>query len=421
MTTPILVQKVSKRFRRYAPERPTTFLETLIHGFRGLKPAEEFWALREVTFAISPGKMVGIVGPNGAGKSTLLRLIGGVGKPDSGSVQTYGRIGALLDLGAGFHPDLTGRENVFITGVISGLTRREVQTRFDEIVAFAELAEFIDNPLRTYSTGMQMRLAFAVAVHIEPEILLIDEVLAVGDIAFQRKCLERIAEFKANGCAIVLVSHDPGVVQQLCDEVIWLKNGFIAGYGPAEIILGQYKAEMNAETRRRTPRSLPNSLIGTHPDLKINENRFGSLEMEITEVTLIGGDGLVVEEFTNGHSLTVQITYHAPRPILSPIFSMTISKENGAVCFDTSTDASGVETPWLSGTGKITVTFDRLDLARNIYYVDVGVYENAWAYAYDYHWHVYPLRVTAAGGDKGILYPPHHWNFSDGGKREWIK
>ncbi len=415
MMTPILVQNVSKRFRRYSPERPTTFLETLIHGFQGLTPAEEFWALREVTFAILPGKMVGIVGANGAGKSTLLRLIGGVGKPDSGSVQTYGRVGALLDLGAGFHPDLTGRENVFITGVISGLTRREVKKRFDEIVAFAELADFIDNPLRTYSTGMQMRLAFAVAVHIEPDILLIDEVLAVGDIAFQRKCLARIAQFKANGCAIVLVSHDPGVVQQLCDEVIWLRDGIIAGQGPPEIILGQYKAEMTAETRRRTPTSLPVSYTATNPQLKINENRFGSLEMEITDVTLIDENGLVVEQLTNGYPLTVQITYHAPRPIPSPIFSMTISKEDGAVCFDTSTDASGVETPLVSGTGKITLTFDRLDLARNIYYIDVGVYENAWAYAYDYHWHVYPLRVTAGGGNKGIVYPPHHWSFSSGG------
>lgn len=409
MSISIFVEGVSKKYRRYHPERPTTLLETFIHGLNLLKPAEQFWALRDVSFSISAGKMVGIIGANGAGKSTLLSLIGGVIKPDSGMVQTKGRIGALLDLGAGFHPDLTGRENVFISGVISGLTHREVVERFDKIVAFSELEAFIDSPLRTYSTGMQMRLAFAIAVHINPEILLIDEVLAVGDMKFQRKCLERITQFKTNGCAIVLVSHDPGVVRQLCDEAIWLKDGCIVGQGPAEIVVGQYTVEMTVETRRRTPSEFPTQHTSVSTALKINETRFGSLEMEIIDVTLLDANGQIAGELQSGEPLSVQITYRAPNPISSPIFGVTISREDGFVCYDTNTESAGIVTPLLNGIGKVSLMFDRLDLIKGKYFLDVGVYEQAWAYAYDYHWHVYPLQITAARGDKGIIHPPHHW------------
>ncbi len=183
----VVVQGLGKQFRRYHRDRPVTLKEAVVRGLRQMKPVEQFWALREVSCSVAAGRTIGVIGNNGAGKSTLLRLIGGVGRPDEGSVQVHGRIGALLDLGVGFHPDLTGRENVFVSGVIAGLTRHEVAQRFDSIVAFAELQQSIDSPLRTYSSGMQMRLAFAVAIHTEPEILLIDEVLAVGDLAFQRK------------------------------------------------------------------------------------------------------------------------------------------------------------------------------------------------------------------------------------------
>ncbi|MEW6421922.1 MAG: ABC transporter ATP-binding protein, partial [Deinococcota bacterium] len=217
----IEVREVSKRFRRYRRDRPRTLKEWVLSGLRTLEPDEVFWGLRDVSFEVEPGQMVGLIGHNGAGKSTLLRLIGGVGRPDSGSIRTRGRIGALLDLGAGFHPDLSGRENVFILGVIAGLTRREVARRFDAIVAFAELEAFIDQPLRTYSSGMEMRLAFAVAAHTDPNILLIDEVLAVGDLAFQRKCTERIRQFREDGCTIVIVTHDMTQARELCDRVLW--------------------------------------------------------------------------------------------------------------------------------------------------------------------------------------------------------
>jgi lipopolysaccharide transport system ATP-binding protein len=241
----IVVSNVGKSFRRYHPDRPGTIQEAVAKGLRRMRHVERFWALTGVSFTVANGHSIGVVGSNGSGKSTLLRLIGGVGRPDTGRIEVHGRIGALLDLGAGFHPDLTGRENAVLAGVLNGLTRRQVLARLDEIVAFAEIEEAIDNPMRTYSSGMQMRLAFSVAVHTDPEVLLIDEVLSVGDIAFQRKCLERISRFKAAGCSIVFVSHDGDTVQELCDEAIWLDHGRVALRGRAGDVVRNYSSHMS--------------------------------------------------------------------------------------------------------------------------------------------------------------------------------
>lgn len=246
----ITVRGLGKKFRRYHADRPRKLKQMFTRGVHKLRPVEEFWALRGVSVAVAAGRMVGVIGHNGAGKSTLLRLIGGVGKPDEGRITTRGRIGALLDLGAGCHPDLSGRDNVFLSGVIAGLTRRQVASRFDAIVAFAELEDFIDNPLRTYSSGMQMRLAFAVAAHTDPDILLIDEVLSVGDAGFQKKCLGAIQEYKANGCAILLISHEMSPIRELCDEVYWLQAGHAVAHGEPDRICSRYTETMTAETNQ---------------------------------------------------------------------------------------------------------------------------------------------------------------------------
>jgi lipopolysaccharide transport system ATP-binding protein len=404
----IQVEKLGKQFRRFHPERPTTVAETFAHGLRRLRPTDRFWALRDVSFSVKSGEMLGVIGGNGAGKSTLLRLLGGVGLPDEGSVKVNGRIGALLDLGTGFHPELTGHENLYIAGVIGGLTRREITQRFDEIVAFAELEDFIDSPLRIYSTGMQMRLAFAVAVHIEPDILLIDEVLAVGDIAFQRKCLDRIGQFKKQGCAVVLVSHEAALVRQMCDQALWLRHGEVVAQGEADIVVGQYVAEMTAETKRRTPQDQPPILTPGGTELAINKNRFGSLEAEVTGVNLCDAQNRPVTEITSGQPLNVTISYQASIP-MAPIFGLTISRPDGFICYDTSTAATGLATPTLTGNGQILLSLERLDLIPGDYFVDVGIYEHNWAYAYDYHWHVYPLTVAGNSLEKGVLRPPHRW------------
>jgi lipopolysaccharide transport system ATP-binding protein len=246
----ILVEGVGKKYRYYHPDRPSKFKQVFTRGYRTLAAAGEFWALRNVSLTVSPGSMVGVIGHNGAGKSTLLRLVGGVGRPNEGRIATRGRIGALLDLGAGSQPELTGRDNVFLSGVIAGLTRRQVASRFDAIVAFAELEEFIDSPMRTYSSGMQLRLAFAVAVHTDPDVLLIDEVLSVGDAAFQKKCLKAIHDFKAGGCAILLISHEMEQIQEMCDVVYWLKEGHEVAHGAAERICAEYTETMTANSNQ---------------------------------------------------------------------------------------------------------------------------------------------------------------------------
>jgi lipopolysaccharide transport system ATP-binding protein len=246
----VVVENLSKRYYLYHGDRPWTLHETLVKGFHRLQPREQFWALRDVSFNIQPGRVLGVIGSNGSGKSTLLRLIGGVGRADAGYIKVNQRIAGLLDLGTGFHPDLTGRENVFVNGVISGLTRREVAQRFDSIVDFAELESFIDNPIRTYSTGMQMRLGFAIAIHARPELLLIDEILSVGDHSFQHKCLDRITQFKNEGCTILIVSHDTGQIAEFCDEAIWLNSGHLAASGQARDVVAKYLGEADRSAFR---------------------------------------------------------------------------------------------------------------------------------------------------------------------------
>jgi lipopolysaccharide transport system ATP-binding protein len=252
-----------------------------------------------------------------------------------------------------------------------------------------------------------------VAVHTDPEILLIDEILAVGDLAFQRKCLDRISQFKAQGCTILLVSHDATSIQRLCDEALWLRQGKLVAYGPADVVTGQYVAEMSAETRRRTPATQPVVCAPTGAELRVNENRFGSMEVEIVAVRLLDPAGFPVTQMDSGDPLRVEIEYLAPEPIRTPIFGVTISREDGLVCYDTSTEASGTHLPTVHGPGQITFQIEQLDLIGEQYYVDVGVYEREWAYAYDYHWHVYPLVIRPTNGEKGVVRPPHHWEVGD--------
>jgi lipopolysaccharide transport system ATP-binding protein len=246
----IIAEGLGKTYPRISADRPATFQEAFQRGFRRRHRVESFWSLEDVSFHIGPGQMVGVLGSNGAGKSTLLRLVAGVGRPTKGSVQLTGRVGSILDLGVGFHPELTGRENIFVSGVTSGFTRREVAERYDSIVEFSELDEaVINSTLRTYSTGMHLRLAFSVATHTEPEVLLVDEVLAVGDLRFQRKCFQRLIRFKEIGCAGLIATHAPELVARLCDQAIWLQEGKVYQQGPAEQIAREYLAASAKEGR----------------------------------------------------------------------------------------------------------------------------------------------------------------------------
>ncbi|WP_019486997.1 MULTISPECIES: ABC transporter ATP-binding protein [Kamptonema] len=405
--TGIIVEGLGKRFSKFSAKKPKTIMEAALSGMRRLNPEARFWALRDVSFTVPPGKMLGVIGRNGAGKSTLLLLVGGIGKPDEGKIIVNPRIGGLLDLGAGFHRDLTGRENVFVGGVVAGLTRQEVARRFDDIVEFAEMGQFIDSPMRTYSTGMQMRLGFSVAVHTDPKVLLIDEFISVGDVAFQAKCLQRMSEIKSSGCAIMLVSQNPRQIEQLCDEAIWLKEGKILMYGDPKMIAAQYAADMGVENQELSLTQSP-QIAKVFSPVESSENRVGTGEVEITSVRL-----LPVSEIRGGDPLDVEIEYISPEAILSPIFTVNISREDGKVCFDANTEKMQMAIPQIQGRGKIKLRIDRLDLGGGEYFVNVGVYKEKWGYPYDFHWQVYPLIVHAAVDYRTIIWPPCRWEISE--------
>jgi lipopolysaccharide transport system ATP-binding protein len=240
----IAVENLGKQFRLYHPHRPWTLQEAAVRGMRLVFPQHHFWALRNISLKVEPGRIVGIIGRNGTGKSTLLRVIAGIMKPEEGSIKVWGRLAAVLDLGAGFHPDLTGRENLMVAGIVAGSTRREIEEQVDSILEFAEIEEYIDNPLHTFSSGMSMRLAFSLAIHVDPDVFLIDEVLAVGDVAFQHKCLKRIIDAKEQGCAILLATHDLSVSREMCDELLWLDGAKIAAFGPPGEVVDKYLESM---------------------------------------------------------------------------------------------------------------------------------------------------------------------------------
>ncbi len=405
----VIVENLGKQFQIYHADRPRSLKEYVVRGFKWNGTKEKFWAVRGVSFTVKPGGTLGIIGANGSGKSTLLRLIGGVLNPDEGTVSVNGRVGALIDLGAGFHPDMTGRENIYMAGVVAGLTRSQVSERFDSIVSFAELDAFIDSSHRTYSSGMQMRLAFSVAIHAEPEVLLIDEVLAVGDMAFQNKCLDRIAELKSAGCAMVIVSHDLEKVQKYSDEALWVRAGKEPILGDPKSVSEEYSTAMSRETLRRTPESANLRLTPSGLQLRMRENRFGSLEMQITDVRLLNRKGRPINEIASGDPLSVEIRYLAPEQVEGPVFGVSINSEEEKDCFDANSDCRGEVLPKLEGEGKILLEIDRLDLKAGNYYVNVGIYAGSWEYAYDYHWHVYPLAVLSKTKTRGILAPPHRW------------
>src|SRR5206468_1096919 len=304
--TAIELDHVSKVYRRYSGRQFATLKSALLQRslLRDLRPNETFPALTDVSFSVPTGSTYGVIGRNGSGKSTALKLVAGITKPSAGTVRVTGRVSALIELGAGFHPEISGRENVFINGIMLGLTRREIQQRFDEIVEFAELKEFIDAPVKTYSSGMYMRLGFAVAIHVNPDVLLVDEVLAVGDEAFTHKCLDKFAEFKRRGRTILLVTHSLGVVERFCDDAVWLDEGTVRAQGDPRRVVDSYltavekteEEQLAATTHRAVEAAAPASPPPADM-FQATEGRWGSREVEIADVALRSEERRVGKEW----------------------------------------------------------------------------------------------------------------------------
>src|SRR5687768_5378356 len=338
----IELTNASKVYQRYGHRRQFATLKSALLSrslVRDLNPTETFMAVNNVTCSVPKGQTLGVIGRNGSGKSTLLKLVAGITKPTTGTVKVNGRISALIELGAGFHPEISGRENVFINGIMLGLTKREITRRFDEIVEFAEMKDFIDAPVKTYSSGMYMRLGFAVAIHVDPDVLLVDEVLAVGDERFTHKCLDEFAEFKRRGKTILLVTHALPMVERFCDEALWLDGGTMKGMGDPKRIVGAYitavevteEAQLAASDARAqesseavSPDEPASAVLPDHPIetalapsnmFHAAEGRWGSREVEITDVSMSSGTGDRGHVFHSGDAFDIRIRLRAPLPI----------------------------------------------------------------------------------------------------------
>jgi ABC-type Na+ transport system ATPase subunit NatA len=350
-------------------------------------------------------------------------------------VKVNGRISALIELGAGFHPEISGRENVYINGIMLGLSKREVAARFDEIVEFAELREFIDAPVKTYSSGMYMRLGFAVAIHVDPDVLLVDEVLAVGDEGFTHKCLDKFGEFKRRGKTILLVTHSLGLVERFCDEALWLDGGQMKAMGDPKRVVGAYITDVETLEEQQlaagdaraqdivaiSPDTAAAAVLPDHPveaadapaDMfRATEGRWGSREVEITDVMLAGADGERGHVFHSGGRLDIRIRMRAPLAVADFVIGIGIFNAEGICCYGTNTSIEDLQSERIFGDAEAIFTIESLDLVEGTYKLDVAVHKRD-GYPYDYHRLLYTFRMKSRRKDVGIYRPRHEWRFSD--------
>jgi lipopolysaccharide transport system ATP-binding protein len=393
MPAVLTVESVSKRYR-IQHNRPVTFKESIIRRFTGSHDKDNaFWALHDVTFSVEHGQTLGIIGHNGAGKSTLLRLLCGLGRPTTGRIRRVGQVSGLLELGSGFHPDMTGRENLMTGGILSGLTRRQVLAKQEEIIAFAELEEFIDQPARTYSNGMYLRLAFAAAIHFNPDVLVIDEVLAVGDSRFQKKCYERLAAFRASDKTSILTSHDSEQIRNLCDEVLVLEEGRVAMMGDPKSAIQFYNDLMRQRTEKKAAQL---SGGAAQPSLVVEHgSRIGTQEASVCAVRLYDKQGRTTNALHSGDSLTIELEYNLNKPLSDIALTLGIYTGANIKCFESCIPSVITAIGSLNKPGNLSCHFPGLPLLPGLYYINVGLYPTDWNYVYDYHWQMHPLHVLS--------------------------
>jgi len=395
----IEVENIVKTFKIY--HRKVRNIKDLFL-FREKNQYELFYALKDVSFGVKKGEMLGIIGQNGAGKSTILKILARILRPDSGNINTRGKVSALLELGAGFHPDLTGLENIYINGTILGLTRKQISENIDNIFEFSELENFKDTPVKNYSSGMYMRLAFAVAINVNPDIILVDEVLSVGDERFQRKCKNKFYEFKNKEKSIVFVSHDLATVENLCDKVIYLDKGEIKEYGTPRDVISSYLSDINK--------------IKNEVDEKDRKDkggkRWGSKEIEIKNVKIMNGEGKEENIFNTNDKLIVNIEYEAKGRINRPVFGIAIIRKEDEVLVtgpNTRFDELVIES--VEGRGNIKFIIDKLILLPGEYLLTIAVYDYLMVNPFDHLNEMFEFRVVA-GNEKekyGLIKIPHRW------------
>ncbi len=412
----IVVENVSRVYQKYsARHRFQTFKSALVKGdlFKALRADELVTALDGITLRVEKGQTFGVIGENGSGKSTLLKLVAGIAKPTQGRIKTEGKVSALIELGAGFHPEISGRENVYINGIMLGLTKKEISAKFDEIVEFAELENFIDAPVKTYSSGMYMRLGFAIAINVNPDILLIDEVLAVGDASFVPKCLDRIDDFRRRGKTILFVSHDLSTVDKICDRVAWLKGGRIQVIGEAKRVIDAYLQDVAEKQEKDFERRRLETAEEQKWEEGRRENRWGKREIEIRKVSLKNLEGQPKNVYSPDEGMIIEMEVAAPSCIDDFVFGIGIFNSQGISCYGTNTHLEDLEPVSIVGEGKVTCRMEKLGFINGTYYLDVAVHKKD-GYPYDYHRNLNSFLVASTSKDVGISRVSHIWSFSPG-------
>ena len=360
------LQGVGKRFVRHT-DRRNSIKERIVRG-RARKP-EDFWAVRDVTLQIPKGSVYGLIGHNGSGKSTLLKMIGGIYRPTTGSITTDGRVAALIELGAGFHPDMTGRENIGLNGSILGLPRKEIAAVTDEIIEFSGLGDFIDDPVKHYSSGMYVRLGFSVAVHMKPDVLLIDEVLAVGDEEFQRKCFDHLYALRKSGRTIIVVSHGLGQLEGLCDEIAWLERGVMLEHGPAVDTIASYLRRVNADEAARNP-----MVAAVREDGE--ENRAGDQTIRVRSAEIVDLEGHALSHAETGATFSIRLGLSAPEPVLGPNVRVALQHDSGSLVTMVSNHQQDVDFGYVEGDRTVDIALTDNPLLPGRYRVHIDVFDH---------------------------------------------
>jgi ABC-type polysaccharide/polyol phosphate transport system ATPase subunit len=409
----IALERVSKSYRLWGRRSQfATLKSALLKRDLKLEPEASVAALKSVSFAVDRGEAFGIIGRNGSGKSTLLKLISGILKPTSGRIHVGGRIAALIELGAGFHPEITGRENIYINGIMLGLTRKEIDARFASIVDFSGIGPFIDQPVKTYSSGMYVRLGFAVAVHVDPDILLIDEVLSVGDEEFSAKCVAKIQEMKYRGVTLVFVTHQLDQVRNLCDRALWLDHGEIKSIGDPVRVVDEYLQNVSsggqAAAAAVQPKQEPEK-----PKEATEEERWGSGEVVLKRVALTDDKGRELVALGPGAGATIDIDVEVRAPQDDFVFGIGIYHADGTCVYGTNTDLEGLAPERLDADGRVRFVMPSLDLVAGTYRLDAAVHTRN-GRAFDYRRGVLRFVVGARVHDIGVYRPKHQWKFEGG-------
>lgn len=401
----IEVKDVTKSFKVYL-DKGSQLKERLL--FRKRSRYEERKVLRGISFSVKKGEAIGLIGHNGCGKSTTLKLLTRIMYPDSGSIKMQGRVSSLIELGAGFHPDMSGRENIYTNAAIFGLNKKEIDSRIQSIIDFSELKDFIDNPVRTYSSGMYMRLAFSVAINVDADILLIDEILAVGDANFQSKCFNKLREIKSHGTTIVIVSHSLGQIEQICDRSIWIHEGLIKAEGPPKEIDLEYLDYMSRKIQDRNKKS--EEADGTEePAENKDGKRWGSGEARIKRIRSFASDGTEQSVFRVGEDIRLVVDYTVKKPVQDAVIGFGIFDMNGVQCYGTNTRIDKLPELTLTKDGTAEVIMKNVQLLSGEYMIDIAI-EQGEGIPVDYYRQAYKIQMLSAYGDAGIARVDHTWN-----------